>query len=54
MKVTSVEQAILLGYILDDVWNFQEHTAFLKDDLFTESQIVPCYSFQSLIIDGEK
>ncbi len=39
MKVTWVEHAILLGYILDEVLNFEEHTAFLKDSLFTESRI---------------
>ncbi len=54
MKVTWVEPAILLGYILDEVLNFEEHTAFLKDDLFIESRIVPCNSFQSLIVDGKK
>ncbi len=54
MKVTWVKSAILFGYILDEVLNFEEHTAFLKDDLFTESRIVPCNSFQSLIVDGKK
>ncbi len=53
MKVTWVERAILLGYILDEVLNFEEHTAFLKDDLFTESRIVPCNSFLSLIVYGQ-
>ncbi len=54
MKVTWVERAILLGYILDEVLNFSEHTAFFKNSLFTESGIVPCNSFQSLIVDGKK
>ncbi len=54
MRVTWVRRAILLGYILDEVLNFKEHTAFLKDNLFTESRIVPCNSFQSLIVDGKK
>ncbi len=54
MTVTWVELAILLGYILDEVLNFEEHTAFLKDDLFTESEIIPCNSFQSLIVDEKK
>ncbi len=34
--------------------NFEEHSAFLKDDLFIESRIVPCNSLQSLIEDGKK
>ncbi len=54
MKFTWVERVIMLGYILDEVLNFEEHTAFLKDSLFTESRIVPCNSFQSLIVDGKK
>ncbi len=37
MKVTWVEHAILLGYILDEVLNFEEHTAFLKDNLLRVS-----------------
>ncbi len=54
MKVTWVERAILLGYILDEVLNFEKHTAFSKDNLFTEYRKVPCNSFQSLIVDGKK
>ncbi len=54
MKVTWVERVILFEYILDEVLNFEEYTAFLKDDLFTESRIVPSNSLQSLIVDGKK
>ncbi len=41
----------LLEYILDEVLVFEEHTGFLKDDLFTDSRIALCNSFQSLIVD---
>ncbi len=42
MKVTWVEHAILLGNMCVVVLNVEEHTAFLKYDLLTESRIVPC------------
>ncbi len=54
MKVTWVECVILLGYILHEGLNFEEHPAFLKDSLFTESRMVPCISFQIVIVDGNK
>ncbi len=50
VKAIWVVREMLLRNILDEVSKFEEHTAFIKEDLFLASQIVPCNSFLSLIL----